>query len=206
MPYRQVATFRDNYITPVDYASIIHQVAKTYNEAHVLVESNDIGGQVVDTLYNEFEYENILHSENAGRAGRRITSGFGKTVERGVRTTKTVKTIGCNTLKMLIEQDKLLLKDLDTAKELSTFARKADTFQAEQGCHDDTVMCLVLFAWLTDQIYFKEMTDINTLAGLRQQTEEELEEMMMPFGFYDDGREPEPDEFILDPPGSHWLI
>jgi len=182
--------------TPVDYASLIFQVARTYNNAHVLVESNDIGGQVVDALWMDFEYEEILHSESAGRAGKRISAGYGKATERGVRTTKSVKAIGCNTLKLLIEQDKLIINDWDTIHELSTFSRIRNSYEAEPGCHDDTVMCLVLFAWLTDQIYFKDLTSINTLAALREQTEQQMEQDMLPFGFYDDGQPPDPPKSI----------
>jgi hypothetical protein len=158
---------------------------------------NDIGEQVSDLLHYDFEYENILYTESAGRSGKRISSGFGKNVDKGVRTTKTVKAIGCSILKLLIEQDQLILKDFTTIQELSTFSRRGSSYEAESGCHDDLVMCLVLFAWVSDQQYFKEMTDINTLRALRQRTEEEMMEDLLPFGFHDDGM---PDENVIDVP------
>ena len=43
--------------------------------------------------------------------------------------------------------------------ELTTFAQKHNSFEAEEGCNDDLAMCLVIFAWLVAQDYFKEMTD-----------------------------------------------
>lgn len=187
MPYKQVATFRDNTITPVEYAEIIHRVIKFYNECVVLVEINDIGEQVADLLHYDFEYENILYTESAGRSGKRISSGFGKNVDKGIRTTKTVKSIGCSILKLLIEQDQLIIRDYDTIRELSTFSRRGSSFEAESGAHDDLVMCLVLFAWLSDQQFFKDMTDISTLKKLRKRTEEEMEAEMLPFGIIDDG-------------------
>jgi len=191
MPYKQVATFRDNTITPVEYAEIIHRVVKYYNESVTLVEINDIGEQVADLLHYDFEYENILYTESAGRSGKRISSGFGKNVDRGLRTTKNVKSIGCSILKLLIEQDQLIVSDFDTIRELSTFSRKGSSFEAESGAHDDLVMCFVLFAWLSDQQFFKDMTDISTLKKLRMRTEEEMMEELLPFGIYDDGM---PDE------------
>jgi hypothetical protein len=197
MPYQQVCVFRDNHITPVEYAEIIHRTVKHYNESVVLIEVNDIGEQVSDLLHYDFEYENVLYTESAGRSGKRISSGFGKNVDKGIRTTKTVKAVGCSILKLLIEQDQLILNDFDTIQELSTFSRKGTSYEAESGCHDDLVMCLVLFAWVSDQQYFKEMTDINTLRTLRNRTEEEMMEELLPFGFHDDGM---PDENVIDIP------
>lgn len=193
MPYEQVCIFRDNLIGPVDFASIIFRVGKMYNEASVLVEINDIGGQVSDTLLMDFGYENVLFTENAGRGGKRISGGFGgSSSDSGIRTTKTVKAIGCSILKLLIEQNQLILKDIHTINELKRFSRKGGSYEAESGSHDDMVMNLVIFAWLSDQSYFKDMTDINTLSKLRERTEEQIEENLLPFGFVDDGRdEPE---------------
>ena len=187
MPYRQVAVFRDNYIGPIDFASVLNRCGKLYNEAGILVEINDIGGQVVDVLLLDFGYENLLYTQNSGRSGKVLSGGFGKNVDNGIRTTKLVKGTGCSMLKMLVEQNQLFIRDYETIQELSRFSRKANSFEAESGFHDDLVMNLVLFAWMTDQAYFKDMTDINTLTRLREKTEEQIEEEMLPFGFIDDG-------------------
>ena len=187
MPYKQVAVFRDNMIGPIDFASVIYRLGKMYNEAAVLVEINDIGEQVSDTLLMDYGYENMLYTESAGRSGKRISGGFGKAVDTGIRTTKSVKASGCSILKMLVEQNQLILNDYETIQELSRFSRKGNSYEAESGAHDDLVMNLVIFAWLTDQGYFKDMTDINTLVKLREKTEEQIAEEMLPFGFIDDG-------------------
>jgi hypothetical protein len=197
MPYRQVCVFRDNYITPIEYAEVIHRTAKHYNESVVLIEINDIGEQVSDLLHYDFEYENILFTESAGRSGKRISAGYGKNVDKGIRTTKSVKAVGCSILKLLIEQDQLILNDFATMQELSTFSRRGVSYEAESGNNDDLVMCLVLFAWVSDQQFFKEMTDINTLKTLRHRSEEEMMEELLPFGFHDDGQ---PDENVIDVP------
>ena len=191
MPYNQVCTFRDNMVTPIDYAQIIHQISKNYHDAYVLVEINDIGEQVVDTLHFDYEVETILSTESAGRSGKRISGGFGKNVDRGIRTTKSVKAVGCNMLKMLVEQDQFVINDFHTINELSTFSRKGISYEAESGAHDDTVMCLVLFSWLTDQSFFKDITDINTIHKLRQKSDEDLMEDLIPFGFHIDDLEEE---------------
>jgi hypothetical protein len=202
MPYKQVCVFRDNMTTPADYASIIHTMAKTYNDASVLVEINDIGGQVADTLHFEFEYENIMYTENNGRSGKRISAGFKNRVDRGIRTTKPVKSIGCSMLKLLIEQNQLIINDHGTIAELNTFSKKHNSYEAESGNHDDLVMCLVLFAWLSDQNYFRHIVDINTLMKLRDKSEDELLEELTPFGFMDDGFD---DSVSVDSNGDLWL-
>jgi hypothetical protein len=209
MPYEQVCTFRNNALTPMDYADIIFRTAKMYNKASVLVEINDIGEQVSHSLHYDFGYENVLFTENAGRSGKRISSGFaGKGADKGVRTTKIVKSIGCSILKLLVEQNQLIVNDYQTINELSTFSKKGNSYEAEPGKHDDLVMCLVLFSWITEQQYFKDYTDINTLMSLREKTEEEMEQDMSPFGFVFDGREQYIDEeyeqFVSSNDG--WLL
>ena len=197
MPYEQVCVFRDNMVGPVDYATIIHRVANLYNEALVLVELNDIGGQVADTLAFDLGYENVVYTESAGRAGKRISSGFGKAgIDNGIRTTKSVKATGCSVLKMLVEQEQMILNDKFTIDELKKFSKKGLSYEAEKGSHDDLVMTLVLFSWMTDQHYFKELTDINTMHNLREKSEEEIEEELLGF-FVSNGI---PDEEHDEPP------
>jgi hypothetical protein len=204
MPYKQVCVYRDNAIGPGDYASIIYRLGKMYNEAHTLIEINDSGGQVADTLFFEFGYENMLFTEHGGRSGKRISGGFGKGVDRGIRTSKSVKSIGCSILKLLIEQQQLIVNDFDTIEELKHFSRKGASYEAESGWHDDMVMTLVLFAWLTDQNYFKDVTDINTLMTLRQLSDDQIEEDLLPFGFIMSGNEEKPVKFV-DAQGDVWM-
>lgn len=189
IPYKQVCVYYDNIIAPYDYADVIYRTAKSYNEAYVLIETNGIGAQVADTMFYEFGYEYLFKTENAGRIGKKISNGFGnKPKDRGVKTTKSVKAIGCAILKLLIEQDKLIINDAKTIFELSTFSRQGQSFEAEEGRNDDLVMGLVLFAWLSDQNVFAELTNINTLQALREKDEFTMSADLMPFGF-NDGRE-----------------
>lgn len=190
MPYNQVCTYRNNQITPVDYAGVIHRVAKMYNSATILVEINDIGGQVSDTLYFDYEADNLIFTESAGPAGKKISSGFGKAnIDRGIRTSTSVKRIGCSMLKLLVEQQQLIINDFMTIEELARFSKKANSYEAEQGSTDDLVMGLVLFAWMSDQSYFKELTNINTLHNLRDTTNEQIENDLIPFGFIESGHD-----------------
>lgn len=199
MPYRQVCTFHDNMSTTADFASAVNRLGKLYNNAGLLVELNDMGQAVADTLYHDFEYENMFFTESAGSKGKKVTQAYGsqgKTTEYGVTTSKTVKSVGCSMMKLLIEQNQLLINDTETIEELSRFSKKGNSYEAEEGYHDDLVMCLVLFAWLSDQQLFKEMTDINTLMQLRERTEDQMVESLTPFGFIDDGTR-EIDEDVL---------
>jgi hypothetical protein len=206
MPYRQVLVFRDNFITPVDFTEILHRFGKQYNTACALIEVNDIGQQVAESLYFDFEYDNILFTESAGSKGKRITQSYkSEATDRGIRTTKTVKSIGCSMLKLLIEQNQLIIVDYDTINELSTFSKKGASYEAEAGCHDDLVMCLVLFAWLTNTSFFKDLTDINTLIKLRDRKEEELENELTPFGFLSDGIESDEDSSTFTFDRDNWM-
>lgn len=203
MPYEQVCAYRNNLISPIDYADIIFRVCKSYNSAATLVEINDIGEQVATALHFDFEYENVLFTESAGRSGKRITAGFGGNSDKGIRTTKSVKSVGCSMLKLMVEQNQLIVNDFNTINELSTFSRKGLSFEAEPGKHDDMVMGLVLFAWLSDQMYFKEYTNINTLAKLREKTDDEILQDLTPFGFFDNGMTHE--EIVEAPRSRGWM-
>lgn len=182
IPYVQVCTYRNNRITPTDYAAVILHIAKLYNTAYILVETNDLGEQVSYTLKYEFDYENLLYSESAGRSGKKLSSGFGKSVETGLRTTQSVKRLGCAVLKLLLEQRKLVLHDVATVRELATFSKHGDSFAAESGFHDDMVMGLVLFSFITQDAYFKDITNGDVLQHLRDYTDGEIYDDLIPFG------------------------
>jgi hypothetical protein len=144
--------------------------------------------QVAHILYQDLEYENILFV-NRGTKGQIISGGFGGSgsTAYGVQTDKKVKRVGCLTLKSLIEEKKLLITDADTISEISTFIEKRGTYKADDGYHDDLVMTLVLFAWLTTNPYFKELTDVNLRELMYKKQIQQIEENMMPTGIFDDG-------------------
>ena len=199
VPYQVVATFRNNVIAPMIFPNVILQAARKYNDAFCLVEINDIGQQVADILHHDLEYENIMTAQWRGRSGQIVNAGFGGgTQQLGVRTTKQLKRVGCATLKTIIENDKMEINDFDILQELTAFAVKGNSYQAEDGYNDDLVMCLVLFAWLSNQEYFKELTDIDIRKRLHASNEKALEEDTLPFGFVDDGQNmvKDKDEFM----------
>ena len=203
MPYKQVAKFRDNTISPMLYPNVIYNVGNKYNCAHVLIEVNDIGSQVADTLHYDLEYENIMIITMRGRAGQQIGGGFAKNIQLGLRTSKQIKRIGCATLKDIVEQDQLILPDFETIRELTTFALTNNTYQAEEGAHDDLAMCLVIFSWLVNQRYFKELTNMDIRKKMWEEQMETLEQDMLPFGIIDDGIE---QETFVDNDGQKWDV
>jgi hypothetical protein len=195
VPYIQVAKFRDNKMSPMLYPNVIHKVAKEYNEAYVLIEINS-SEQVAHIFYNELEYENILFVTRSNK-GQIISGGFGAgKTQLGVVTDKKVKRTGCSTFKSLVEEGKFLVHDVDTIAEISTFIEHRDSFAADDGYHDDLVMPLVLFGWLTTNPYFKDLNDVNIRHLMYQQKMEAIESEMVPIGFYSDGTEtPETEPF-----------
>ena len=203
IPYRVVAKYRDKNISPLLYPELIYNVANNFNKAFILVEINDIGEQISNILYRDLEYENLFITAMKGRAGQRIGGGFGKNTQLGVRTTKQVKRIGCSTLKDLVEDQKIIIEDFDVIEELSNFISKKESYEADEGHHDDLVMCLVLFGWLIRQDYFKDLTNSDIRQKYLADKEELLDEEMLPFGFYDDGIDDTPqvervDHYSLD--------
>jgi len=197
IPYKVVATFKNNELSPMIYPNAIYPIAQKYNDAYVLVEINDIGGQVADILYNELEYENMLMSSFRGRKGQTLDGGFGSSqTQLGVRTTKPIKRIGCSILKSMIEDDKLLISDLYIIQELVSFVAKSASYEADTGHNDDLVMCLVLFGWLTTQNYFKDLTNMDIRKRLFDEKLKQLEEEIVPFGFIENGlnSDDEPDQ------------
>ena len=201
-PHRIVAKYRDNQIKPMLFPNVIWEVAKNYNNAFILCEVNDIGDQVASILHYDLEYENLLMASMRGRAGQIVGQGFsGKKTQLGVKMSKTVKKVGALNLKTMIESDKLLFKDYDILSELTTFISKSNSFEAEEGCNDDLAMCLVIYAWLVNQDYFKELTDQDVRKRLYEEQKNQIEQDMSPFGFIEDGLD---ETTFVDKEGDRW--
>ncbi len=205
VPYRVVAKYRDNEIKPLLFPQKIHHVARAYNQAFVLVEVNDIGEQVANTLQFDMEYDNLVMASMRGRAGQIMGGGFsGGRAQLGVRTTKAVKKIGCSNLKQLLESDKIIVEDFDCINELSTFIVKGSSFEADDGCNDDLVACMFIFCWATDQTYFKELTNNDVREQMFKDQQDQLEQDMAPFGFVVNGLEDENVGQMVDEYGTRW--
>ena len=205
MPYKIVAKYRDNEIKPLIFPSKIYDVARAFNQAFVLIEINDIGEQVATAMQFDLEYDNLIMASMRGRAGQVMGGGFsGGRAQLGVRTTKSVKKTGCSNLKQLVEDSKLIVEDYDCINELSTFIVKGHSFEADEGCTDDLVACMFLFAWATDQTYFKELTDVDIRATMMREQQDALEQDMAPFGFVITGLEDENIGEMVDEYGTKW--
>ena len=202
-PYKVVAKYQNNEISPMVFPNTIYETATHFNQAMVLVEVNDIGEQVGAILYTDLEYEDLIMTEHGGRKGQRISSGFGGNVYYGVRMTSNVKKIGMANLKTMIESDKLLIHDVDIITELSTFVQKRNSYEAEEGYHDDLVMCLIIFGWVSNQEYFKELTNSDIRKKLEKEREYEIMESTLPPGFVVNGEE---EESFTDSEGTVWFV
>ena len=201
-PHRIVAKYRNNDIKPMLFPNIIYEVAKSYNSAYILCEVNDIGDQVASILQYDLEYQNLLMCSMRGRAGQVVGQGFsGKKTQLGVKMSKTVKKVGSLNLKTMIEEDKLIFNDYEIISELTTFISKHNSFEAEEGCNDDLAMCLVIYAWLVQMDYFKELTDQDVRKRLYEEQKNQIEQDMAPFGFLNDGLS---DDSFVDAQGDRW--
>jgi len=202
-PHRVVAKYRNNEIKPMLFPSVIVDLAKSYNDAFILCEVNDVGDQVASIIHYDLEYNNLLMCSMRGRAGQIVGQGFsGKKTQLGVKMSKAVKKVGCLNLKTMIEEDKLIFNDYEIMSELTTFIQKHNSFEAEEGCNDDLAMCLVIYAWLVAQDYFKELTDQDVRKRLYEEQKNQIEQDMAPFGFIVDGTD---ESSFVDVDGDRWF-
>ena len=174
-PFKQVAVYKNNRISPLLFPNVIYKYATAYNEAYVIVESNDQGSLVTNGLYHDMEYEN-LHVESAIRA-----DGL------GVLMTRKSKRIGCQGFKDVLESGKLELVDEETILECSTFEARGQSYEATPGNHDDLVMNMVMFGYFINSNHFGDLTDINMKELMYQQQMADIEADVLPFGYVDDG-------------------
>jgi len=201
-PHRIVAKYRNNEIKPMLFPNVIWEIAKQYNNAFILCEVNDIGDQVASILQYDLEYQNLLMCSMRGRAGQIVGQGFsGNKTQLGVKMSKTVKKVGSLNLKTMIEEDKLIFNDYEIISELTTFIQKHNSFEAEEGCNDDLAMCLVIYAWLVAQDYFKELTDQDVRKRIYEEQKNQIEQDMAPFGFLNDGLDT---NSFVDADGDRW--
>jgi hypothetical protein len=204
-PYIVCAVYKNNTITPILYPEVIRNCSMKYNEAFVLIECNDVGSQVSTMLSQELEYENILTSV-VKKTKQVLTLGGGYSVKQypGVQTTRSVKAIGCSNLKSIIESDQLIINDFDILSELTTFIKKRNSFEADEGCHDDLVMNLVLFGWAYNQDTFKDLNDSNLKEKLMAEREQKENDSLLPFGEITNGSPETEVETFKDESGNLW--
>lgn len=190
-PFKQVATYRDNMISPLLFPDVIRKYARLYNNAIVVIENNDQGSVVCNGLYYDLEYENTYVSSTVKSDGI------------GVFMDKKVKKIGCSNIKDLVEQNKIVIVDAETIVEMSTFVAKGQSYEASSNSHDDLMMNLVLFGWFSATPMFSEMMDSNMRTFIYSQQAKQIEDEVLPFGFIEDGRE---ETTIVDDEGQQWDI
>ena len=199
-PYEVAATYKNNTISTMAYPSLIVNTCKQFNDAYCLIEINDAGGEVANIIFYELEYENVYFTHKEA-----LSEGVGYP---GVRTTKRVKMIGTSVLKDLVEMDQLIVNSHEILQELSIFAQKGTSYAAEdETINDDLTTCLWLFAWLTKQAIFSELTGTNIRLKLTQDMEKFIEESMTPFGIIDDGHEEvQTPTVVSSDPFSEWVF
>ena len=186
-PYKQVATYHSSSISPLLFPTVIYNAARWYNDAYVLVEINN-NPTVADTLHGDLEYENVLKVFTGNKKPQQLSAGFARGIQMGLKMSPAVKRIGCANLKTLIEGDKLIVNDFDTYSELTTFVANKTSFAAEEGTNDDLVMTLVIFAWATNQSYFREIVNHDVRKQIQLESMNQVDEDVLPAPIIDDGQ------------------
>jgi hypothetical protein len=200
MPYRQVATYRNNSIPPILFPAVIKYCAEYYNNAHVLIEINN-NPQVADILIEDLGYENVLRTFTGNKKPQILSMKGGKGVAQGFKMTPLGKRIACSMLRTLIENNKLIIQDFDTISELTTYSQIGNSYQADEGCNDDLVTSLLVFAWMATQKLFKEMVEFDLRKQLQLEKFDYIEEDQLPAFSVSTGLEI--DYFIED--NSLWI-
>lgn len=175
IPYKIVARYKNNSVAPIVFPNHVFSVGMKYNEAFILVELNDTGGQVADILHYDLEYENLYRSIPKPHIGASTVGSSGGKYSFGLKMAQASKRVGCSNLKALVEDDKLEIPDWAIIEELGTFVRHNNTYQAQEGMHDDLAMCLVMFGWLVAQKEFRNVTGTDVVKRLNG--EDDSEEM-----------------------------
>ena len=183
-PHRIAVSYNNSEIAPLMYAGLLFQIAKQYNDAYTLVEINDIGAQVAEEMFYTYEYGEMFWTKSGDQLGKQGADPY-----PGIRTTKKTKRIGCANLKDIIERDHVIIDDWQTIQELSTFIQsKSGSYEADEGQHDDMVMCLVLYAWLAIQPWFNDLFDVSLRNAMYEAEIKRMEEELL-MGEFSDGTE-----------------
>lgn len=177
-PYQVVGTYKNNTIDPTLYATAVVEIAKYYNNAHLLIENNSIGFTVAESILNDSEYENVIFTKSVNGI-ERISNGYGKSASNCLRMTTKTKAVGCSNLKVLIESGNLLINDFNIFQELVSFVAIGGSFAASDGAHDDLVMCLVMFSWLTKQDLFQELVNDSDFSDIEEDEIDPIEKMLI---------------------------
>ena len=185
-PYRQVASYNSSSISPILFPTVIFNTARLYNDAYILVEVNNTN-QIAETLHADFEYENLWKVHTGNKKPQQLSTGFARGVQMGVKMSPQVKRIGCTNLRSLVEGDKLILQDFNTYSELTTFIAQKNSWSAESGANDDLVMCLVMFAWVTTQKYFREIVNHDIRKQMQLENMNQIDEITPPEMIMEDG-------------------
>jgi hypothetical protein len=186
-PYKQVATYQNANISPILFPTIIHNAARMYNDAYILVEINN-NPQVADVIHQDLEYENLFKIFTGNKKPQQLSAGFGRGVQMGLKMSPAVKRIGCSNLKTLIEGDKLIVNDFNTISELTTFVANKTSFAAESDSNDDLAMTLVIFGWLSTQKYFKDIVSHDIRKQIQLENMNQLDDENLPAPIIEDGR------------------
>jgi len=194
MPYEQVATYKSSSISTLLFPTVIHNAARYYNNAHILVEINNTP-QIADILHQDLEYENLFKVFTGNKKPQQLSAGFARGIQLGLKMSSQVKRIGCNNLKTLIEGNKLIINDFDTISELTTFVATKSSFAAEPEANDDMVMGLVMFAWATTQKYFREIVAHDVRKQLQLENMNQFDEDVLPAPVIENGME---HEFMIE--------
>lgn len=139
----QCAEFYSNEVPPHDFSQVCSMIGRKYNNALIVVESQNAGLVVLEKLMHEFQYENLFESSQG-------TSQNGKNLKPGIKTTGQNRMKFIETMQTRLINKSIRISSRRFVKELKGFIwnRQKKKVEAARGFHDDAIMslCLALYA------------------------------------------------------------
>ena len=151
---KQVAEYASNEINPYEFSTKVNEICHHWGAPPVLIERNNCGAQVVDTLYQTYRYPNIVsYSPRTGKT---------KFDRLGVYAHTNTKYKGVTNMRYWVHELKCLtFRSKETIEELRTFQRNANgTWSARSGCDDDRVMSMIWALMILDNALVGKYYDI----------------------------------------------
>lgn len=184
---KQVACYHNNGMSPFNFTSKCNEILSQWGKPIVCVERNNCGAQVVDSLRNTHDYENIV-SWGAGAAGRMKD-------QLGIVNHTNTKFTGVTNMRYWMNQLEVVqIRDINLLKEFRNFVRHSNgTWSAKKGAgyHDDRVMSLVwalivLDKSLVDRYFEVAQVDSNNRPVMLKQLDFGIKYYTNPGSFYND--------------------
>ncbi|MEZ2737842.1 phage terminase large subunit family protein, partial [Aneurinibacillus aneurinilyticus] len=131
----QVASFHKNDIPVYRFAEVVAALGRYYNSAFLAIEKNSYGLPLIERVYNDYNYYNIMKQKTFDQKGR-------KKFTKGWNTNQTNKSILISDFKEAFETGQVLIHCRETLDQMAIYEENNGKLgnKKGKGKHDDLVM------------------------------------------------------------------